>query len=73
MASARLERQALRVPWVGIYSNVRLDDRLCLLVVMGVTEHGRKELVAVDSRNTTLAMVYKLLQSAQKRWNRLKD
>ncbi|MFH4130285.1 transposase, partial [Acinetobacter baumannii] len=26
--------------WVdGIYSNVRLDDRLCLLVVMGVTEH----------------------------------
>ncbi|CAM5201309.1 IS256 family transposase [Oligella ureolytica] len=24
------------------------------------------------SRNTTLAMVYKLLQSAQKRWNRLK-
>ena len=35
--------------WVdGIYSNVRLDDRLCLLVVMGVTEHGRKELVAVE-------------------------
>lgn len=35
--------------WVdGIYSNVRLDDRLCLLVVMGVTEHGRKELIAVE-------------------------
>ncbi|MDN3558274.1 IS256 family transposase, partial [Halomonas maura] len=32
----------------GIYSNVRLDDRLCLLVIVGVTEHGRKELVAVE-------------------------
>ncbi|MDR5892333.1 IS256 family transposase [Halomonas mongoliensis] len=32
----------------GIYSNVRLDDRLCLLVIIGVTEHGRKELVAVE-------------------------
>ncbi|GKR00345.1 IS256 family transposase [Aeromonas caviae] len=32
----------------GIYSNVRMDDRLCLLVIIGVTEHGRKELVAVE-------------------------
>ena len=32
----------------GIYSNVRLDDRLCLLVIIGVTEQGRKELVAVE-------------------------
>lgn len=32
----------------GVYSNVRLDDRLCLLVIIGVTEQGRKELVAVD-------------------------
>jgi len=32
----------------GIYSNVRMDDRLCLLVVIGVTEHGQKELVAVE-------------------------
>lgn len=32
----------------GIYSNVRLDDKLCLLVVMGVTEYGDKELVAVE-------------------------
>ncbi len=32
----------------GLYSQVRLDDRLCLLVIIGVTEHGRKELVAVD-------------------------
>ncbi len=35
--------------WVdGVYSNVRLDDRLCLLVVIGVTEHGHKELIAVE-------------------------
>ena len=35
--------------WVdGIYSNVRMDDRLCLLVIIGVTEHGTKELVAVE-------------------------
>jgi len=32
----------------GIHSNVRMDDRLCLLVIIGVTEHGRKELVAVE-------------------------
>ena len=32
----------------GIYSNVRMDDRLCLLVIIGVTEHGYKELVAVE-------------------------
>ncbi|MAK50499.1 MULTISPECIES: IS256 family transposase [unclassified Marinobacter] len=32
----------------GVYSNVRLDDRLCLVVVIGVTEHGHKELVAVE-------------------------
>lgn len=32
----------------GIYSNVRIDDKLCLLVIIGVTEHGNKELVAVE-------------------------
>lgn len=32
----------------GVYSNVRMDDRLCLLVIVGVTEHGHKELVAVE-------------------------
>ena len=32
----------------GIYSNVRMDDRLCLFVIIGVTEHGHKELVAVE-------------------------
>jgi transposase-like protein len=35
--------------WVdGVYSNIRMDERLCLLVIIGVTEHGRKELVAVE-------------------------
>lgn len=33
----------------GIYSHVRMDDRLCLLVIIGVTVHGKKELVAVES------------------------
>ncbi len=32
----------------GVYSNVRQDDRLCLLVILGVTEHGHKELIAVE-------------------------
>jgi len=32
----------------GVYSNVRMDDRLCLLVIIGVTKQGRKELVAVE-------------------------
>ena len=26
----------------GIYSNVRMGDQLCLLVIIGVTEHGHK-------------------------------
>lgn len=32
----------------GVYSHVRLDDRLCLLVIIGVDEHGRKELLALS-------------------------
>ncbi len=31
----------------GIYSKVRMDDKLCLLVVMGVDETSRKALLAV--------------------------
>lgn len=31
----------------GVHSQVRMDDRLCLLVIIGVTEDGTKELVAV--------------------------
>ncbi|RAP70900.1 transposase, Mutator family protein, partial [Candidatus Erwinia dacicola] len=33
----------------GIYSNVRKDGRLCLLVVIGVTEHGRRKLAGTNS------------------------
>jgi len=35
--------------WVdGIYCNVRMDDKQCLLVVMGATVSGKKELIAVE-------------------------
>jgi transposase-like protein len=32
----------------GIYCNVRMDDRQCLLVIIGATEDGDKELVALE-------------------------
>ena len=32
----------------GVYSRVRMDDKLCLLVIIGTTEKGEKELVAVE-------------------------
>jgi len=32
----------------GVYSKVRMDDKLCLLVIIGTTEKGEKELVAVE-------------------------
>jgi transposase-like protein len=36
--------------WVdGIYSNVRMDDKQCLIVIIGATEDGQKELVAIDA------------------------
>ena len=31
----------------GIYSKIRMDDKLCLLVIMGVDDTGRKELLAL--------------------------
>lgn len=36
--------------WVdGVYANVRFDDaRLCLLVIIGATADGKKELIAVE-------------------------
>jgi transposase-like protein len=35
--------------WVdGIHCNVRMDDKQCLLVIIGATEDGKKELVAID-------------------------
>jgi putative transposase len=32
----------------GIYSRVRMDNSLCLLVIIGVTDQGHKELIAVE-------------------------
>ena len=32
----------------GLYCNVRMDEKQCLLVIIGVTEAGRKELVAIE-------------------------
>lgn len=32
----------------GIHSNVRMDDRLCLLVIIGADETGKKELIALS-------------------------
>ncbi len=35
--------------WVdGIHANVRMDDRQCILVVIGATRDGKKELLAVE-------------------------
>ena len=35
--------------WVdGIHCNVRMDDRQCMLVIIGTTKDGKKELVAID-------------------------
>jgi transposase-like protein len=35
--------------WVdGIYCNVRMDDKQCLLVIIGAAKDGKKELVATD-------------------------
>jgi putative transposase len=35
--------------WVdGIHCNVRMDDKQCLLVIIGATSDGKKELVAID-------------------------
>jgi putative transposase len=33
----------------GIYCNVRMEDRQCLLVLIGATEDGKKELLALES------------------------
>ncbi len=32
----------------GIYCNVRMDEKQCLLVIIGATEEGNKELVAIE-------------------------
>ena len=33
----------------GIYCNVRMEERHCLLVIIGATEDGKKELLALES------------------------
>jgi len=33
----------------GIYCNVRMEDRECLLVIIGATKEGKKELIALES------------------------
>jgi transposase-like protein len=33
----------------GIYCNVRMEDRQCILVIIGATEEGKKELLALES------------------------
>jgi len=33
----------------GIYCNMRMEERQCLLVIIGATEEGKKELLALDS------------------------
>ena len=55
--------------WVdGVYSNVRMDDRVCLLVIVGVTEHGHKELIAVeDGHRESEASWYELLAGLRER------
>ena len=55
-----LENRRYVYLWVdGIHSNVRLgeDDRMCILVVMGATVDGTKELIAVEGgyRESTLS------------------
>jgi len=52
----------------GIHSNVRMDDRLCLLVIIGVTEQGIKELIGVyDGYRESSASWYELLISLRQR------
>lgn len=52
----------------GIYSRVRMDDRLCLLVIIGVTDTGDKELVAVyDGYRESSASWEELLMELRQR------
>lgn len=55
----------------GIYSNVRMDNRVCLLVIIGVTEYGTKELVAVEDgfRESTASWEELLIKLKQKGLN----
>ena len=52
----------------GIYCNVRMEDRQCLLVIIGATEDGKKELVALESgfRESDLSWTEVLLDLKQR-------
>ncbi len=32
----------------GVYCNVRMDDKQCMLVIVGATKDGKKELIAIE-------------------------
>ncbi len=52
----------------GISSHVRLEEKLCLLVIIGVTEHGHQELIAVkDSMRESEASWLELLTGLRER------
>ena len=42
----------------GVYCNVRMDDKQCLLVIIGATKEGRKELIALEGGYKALAKAY---------------
>ena len=52
----------------GVHSNVRMDDRLCLLVIIGSDESGRKEVLAVMDgyRESTASWEEVLLDLSQR-------
>ena len=55
--------------WVdGIYCNARMEERQCLLVIIGATEDGKKELVALESgiRESELSWTEVLLDLKQR-------
>jgi transposase-like protein len=50
----------------GIYSNVRMDDKLCLLVIIGSDDTGRKEvLAAVDGYRESEASWFEVLSQLE--------
>ncbi len=69
VVSARLSDKRHVYWWAdGVYSQVRLDGRFCLLVIIGITEHGRKEFVAVeDSYRESEASWKELLTALRER------
>jgi len=58
----RLEGKRYVYFWVdGIYCNVRMDDKQCLLVIVGATDAGEKELVAIEGGFRESEMSWKQL------------